>query len=125
MGRRRRAFATCRSEWPERGMGESVLELAERALRHTTGEAQATVIRERSLLSRFARSVPTQATEVDDTTVQFLSVHDGHTGAADTNDLTDDGLRDAARRAAGAASAAAPAAGGGRGGSRPSGPPPP
>ena len=93
-------------------MGESVLELAERALRHTTGEAQATVIRERSLLSRFARSVPTQATEVDDTTVQFLSVHDGHTGAADTNDLTDDGLRDAARRAAGAASAAARAAGG-------------
>jgi len=41
------------------------LELAERALGFATGEAQATVVRERSLLSRFALSTPTQATQVE------------------------------------------------------------
>jgi len=41
-------------------VGESAVELAERALGHTSGDAQATVTRERSLLSRFARSRPTQ-----------------------------------------------------------------
>ena len=56
------------------------LELADRALGFATGEAQATVIHERSLLSRFAVSRPTQATEVDDVTVSVLRVHDGHTG---------------------------------------------
>ena len=79
-------------------MAESALELAERALGHTTGEAQATVTRERSLLSRFARSRPTQATQVDDTAVSILRVHDGHTGSADTNDLSDEGLRRVAAR---------------------------
>ena len=51
--------------------GEPALELAERALAHAGGGdgAQATVVRERSLLSRFARSRPTQATRVDDTSV--------------------------------------------------------
>jgi PmbA protein len=92
--------------------GESALELAERALRHATGEAQATVVRERSLLSRFARSRPTQATQVDDTSVSLLRVHDGHTASADTNDLSDDGLRDVAARADAGARAAAAAAGG-------------
>lgn len=92
-------------------MSEGTLELAERALRHTTGEAQATITRERSLLSRFARSTPTQATHVDDTTVSILRVHDGHTGAADTNDLSDEGLRDVAARADAAVRAAARAAG--------------
>jgi predicted Zn-dependent protease len=87
------------------------LELAERALGFATGEAQATVVRERSLLSRFARSRPTQATEVDDTSVSVLRVHDGHTGSADTNDLSDEGLRDVAARADAAARAAASAAG--------------
>ena len=42
------------------------LELAERALRHAGGDAQVTVTHERSLVSRFARSRPTQATEVDE-----------------------------------------------------------
>jgi PmbA protein len=93
-------------------MSESALELAERALGHTTGEAQATVNRERSLLSRFARSTPTQATEVDDTSASILRVHDGHTASADTNDLSDEGLRDVAARADAAARAAASAAGG-------------
>jgi predicted Zn-dependent protease len=88
-----------------------VLELAERALRFATGEAQATVVRERSLLSRFALSTPTQATQVDDVTVSLLRVHDGHTGSSDTNDTSDDGLRDAATRADDAARAAARSAG--------------
>jgi predicted Zn-dependent protease len=88
------------------------LEIAERALGQTTGAAQATVTRERSLLSRFARSHPTQATQVDDTSVSILRVHEGHTGTADTNDLSDEGLRDVATRADAAARAAAAAAGG-------------
>jgi predicted Zn-dependent protease len=87
------------------------LELAERALAFADGDAQATVVRERSLLSRFARSTPTQATEVDDVTVSLLRVHDGHTGSGETNDTSDDGLRDAAQRADAAARAAARAAG--------------
>jgi PmbA protein len=87
------------------------LELAERALGFATGDAQATVVAERSLLSRFAVSRPTQATEVDDLTVSLLRVHDGHTGSADTNDTSDDGLHDVAARADAAARAAARAAG--------------
>jgi PmbA protein len=87
------------------------LELAERALGFATGEAQTTVIRERSLLSRFAVSRPTQATQVDDLTVAILRVHDGHTGSAETNDVSDDALRDVAARADAAARSAARAAG--------------
>jgi predicted Zn-dependent protease len=90
----------------------SALELAERALGHASGEAQVTVTRERSLLSRFARSRPTQATEVDDMTVHVLCVHDGHTGAAETNVLRDDALAQVTSDAAAAARAAAAAAGG-------------
>ena len=82
--------------------GEDALDLARRALRHTTGEAQATVMRERSLMSRFARSRPTQATQIDDTSVSILRVHDGHTAGADTNDLTDEGLRGVGARSDGA-----------------------
>ena len=69
------------------------------------------MVRERSLLSRFAVSRPTQATEVDDLTVSILRVHDGHTGSADTNATTDEALRDVAARAGAAARAAADAAG--------------
>jgi predicted Zn-dependent protease len=86
---------------------ESALELAERALALVDGEAQVTVTRERSLVSRFARSRPTQATQVDDRTVEVLCVVDGHTGAAGTNRTDEDALREAARRAASAAQAAA------------------
>ena len=89
--------------------GASPLELADRALGFADGEAQATVVRERSLLSRFAVSRPTQATEVDDLTVSILRVHDGHTGSADTNATTDEALRDVAARAGAAARAAAAA----------------
>jgi PmbA protein len=88
------------------------LDVAERALGYCTGEAQTTVIRERSLVSRFSRSAPTQATRVDDTNVSILRVHDGHTGTADTNDLSEAGLRDVAARADAGARAAAAAAGG-------------
>ncbi len=91
--------------------GEPALDLADRALRHTDGDAQVLVTRERSLTSRFARSAPTQATDVDDVAVSVLRLHEGHTGTADTNDLSDDGLRAAARRADAAARAAARAAG--------------
>jgi len=91
--------------------GETALELAERAIGHATGDAQATVMTERSLVSRFSRSRPTQATRVEDTIVAVLRVHDGHTGSAETNDLSDDGLRDVARRADAGARAAARAAG--------------
>ena len=87
------------------------LELAERALGFADGEAQATVVRERSLLSRFAVSRPTQATEVDDLTVSMLCVEEGHTGSAETNATTDEALRDVAARARAAARAAAGAAG--------------
>ena len=87
------------------------LDLAERTLALVDGDAQVTVQRERSLLSRFARSTPTQATAVDDTSVSVLVVRDGHTGSAETNDLSDDGLRAVAGRAGAAARAAARAAG--------------
>lgn len=95
--------------------GESLLELAHRGLRHADGDAQVTVTRERSLLSRFARSMPTQATAVDDTSVHVLVIRDGHTGSAETNDLSDDGLREVALRATEATRAAMRAAGGGLG----------
>ncbi len=87
------------------------LDLAERTLALVDGDAQVTVQRERSLLSRFARSTPTQATAVHDTSVSVFVVRDGHTGSAETNDLSDDGLRAVARSAGAAARAAARAAG--------------
>ena len=85
------------------------LELAERALALAGGgdEVQVTVTRERSLFSRFARSAPTQATDVDDLTVHVLVVCDGQTGTATTNGTGDDALRGTASRAREVASAAA------------------
>jgi predicted Zn-dependent protease len=88
-------------------MAETPLELADRALSHTDGDAQVTVVHERSLSSRFARSAPTQATAVDDTTVEIVCLRDGHTGAATTNRVDEDSLRAAARRADTVARAAA------------------
>ncbi len=84
------------------------LDLAHRALAQLAGaEAQVTVTRERSLVSRFARSSATQATAIDDTTVELLCVVDGHAGCASTNQLDDAGLEAAAGRARAAALAAA------------------
>lgn len=91
-------------------MAEAALDTAQRALTLVgggRGEIQVTVIRERSLLSRFARSVPTQATEVDDVTVEILAERNGHTAIASTNRLDEQGLCAAAERADAAARASA------------------
>ncbi|MDX6704726.1 MAG: hypothetical protein QOI48_572 [Solirubrobacteraceae bacterium] len=82
---------------------------AQRALALAGPSSQVTVIHERSLLSRFARSAPTQATEVDDVTVEILALYDGHTATASTNLLDEQGLRATAQRAAAAARASASA----------------
>ena len=63
--------------------------------------------RERSLASRFARSTPTQATAVDDTTVEVLCLVDGHTGAASTNRTDVAALEEVAVRARRIAAASA------------------
>ncbi|MDX6679703.1 MAG: hypothetical protein QOE31_3755 [Solirubrobacteraceae bacterium] len=86
---------------------ERLLDTAERALALAGSGMQVTVVRERSLMSRYARSAPTQATAVDDTTVEILCLRDGHTAVASTNRLDHDALRDTARRARAAAGAAA------------------
>ena len=86
---------------------ESPLELADRALGHASGDAQVAVVHERSLLSRFARSAPSQATEVETMQVAFTCVRDGHVGSATTTSTGDEGLRAAASRATAAAAVAA------------------
>jgi predicted Zn-dependent protease len=83
------------------------LALAEHALAFCDGDAQVTVTRERSLHTRFARSAPTQATDVEDLTVHVMALRDGQAGGATTNAADDDALRSTARRAAEAAAAAA------------------
>nr|MDQ3357055.1 hypothetical protein [Actinomycetota bacterium] len=72
-------------------MAEAPLELAEQALAgvRSGDAAQATVTSERSLLLRFARSRPTQATGIEDLTVEITVVRDGHLAGASTN-RTDD-----------------------------------
>ena len=62
-------------------MAEAPSELAERALSYADGDAQVTVVHERSLSARFARSAPTQATGVEDTTVEILCLREGHTAS--------------------------------------------
>jgi predicted Zn-dependent protease len=87
-------------------------EIAERALEAAPeGETLAHVTRERSLMLRFARSRPTQATSVDDLTVEIAVVRDGHVGRSATNDTSIDALAACGRRADAAAAAAARAAG--------------
>jgi predicted Zn-dependent protease len=89
------------------GRGSELGEVAERALAHARGEAQVTVTRERSQLARFAASRPTQATEIDEVTVEVTAVREGHTARAATTETGDDGLREVAARAGAAAEAAA------------------
>jgi PmbA protein len=82
--------------------------LAERALAAAGEEtALARVIVERSLLLRFARSRPTQATSIDDATIEICVVRDGQLGRAETNAGDDEALRRCAREARAAAEAAA------------------
>ncbi len=85
------------------------LEVAERALRLVdAGDGvQATACRERSLMLRFAHSRPTQATSVDDLTVELTVLRDGHPGSATTNSTEPDALAACGRAATSAAEAAA------------------
>jgi PmbA protein len=86
----------------------NALELAERALRQAGPDALALVTRERSLMLRFAANRPTQATAVDDLTVELAVLRRGHVGRAETNSVDDEALAGCAlRAAAGAESAAA------------------
>ena len=98
---------------------DSALELAERALAGVcSGDgAQATVTSERSLMLRFARSRATQATAIEDLTVEITVVRDGHVAGATTNRAHADGLAACGRAAERAAAAAA--------GGRPNGEPGP
>jgi predicted Zn-dependent protease len=92
--------------------GQAPREVAERAREAARGEhALVTVTRERSLALRFARSRPTQATSVDDLTVEVAAVRDGHVGRAATNDVGSDALRRCADAAVRAAETAAGQAG--------------
>ena len=84
-------------------------ELAERALAAAVAAdgALATVTRERSLTLRYARSRPTQATSVDDMTVEVAILRHGHVGRATTSGTEDEELAACAAKAARAAEAAA------------------
>jgi predicted Zn-dependent protease len=90
------------------------LELAERALGAAKGETHVSVIAERSLVMRFARSQPTQATAVEDMTVRITSVRDGQIGSSTTNRDDDEALRNCALQAQAIAEAAARSRGPGR-----------
>ena len=83
----------------------AALELAQRAVEAARGDALAYVVRERSLTLRFADGRPTQATSIDDVSVELAVVRDGHVGRATTNSA--DALQECARRAEAAAEAAA------------------
>ncbi|MEX2024107.1 MAG: DNA gyrase modulator, partial [Thermoleophilaceae bacterium] len=89
----------------------AALELARRARAAAGADALATVTRERSTMLRFARSRPTQATSIDDATVEIAALRAGHVGRAATNRTGDEALADCARAAVGAAEAAAARAG--------------
>ena len=86
----------------------ALLSLAERALAcvDSADSAQARVVRERSLMLRYARSQPTQATSIDDTDFEIAVVRDGHVGLARTSRQDPDSLASCAQRAAAAAEAA-------------------
>ncbi|HEY2604179.1 MAG TPA: metallopeptidase TldD-related protein [Thermoleophilaceae bacterium] len=92
----------------------NALELAERALRaaHADGGgALASVASERSLMLRYARNRPTQATAVDDLTVEIAVLRGGRVGTASTNATDDESLVRCARAAEAAAEAMAHTAG--------------
>jgi PmbA protein len=84
----------------------NTLALAERAVAGAQGDALAHVAHERSLTLRFANNRPTQATAVDDVTLELAVAREGHVGRASTNDTSEEALRECARRAEAAAEAA-------------------
>jgi PmbA protein len=85
----------------------NALDLAGAAVAEARGDALAHVVRERSLTLRFADGRPTQATSIDDVSVELAVVRDGHVGRATTNDTGAEALAECARRAEAAAEAAA------------------
>ena len=87
----------------------SSVEVAQRAVAEARGDALAHVTRERSLTLRFADGRPTQATALDDVSVEVAVVRDGHVGRASTNELDAEALAGCARRAEVAADTAAAA----------------
>jgi PmbA protein len=91
------------------------LELAQRALEAVApGDgALAAVTSERSLMLRYARSRPTQATAIDDVSVDIVVLRDGHVGGASTNATDPDSLASCARAAEIAAEAIARSVGAG------------
>jgi PmbA protein len=92
----------------------NAVEIAAHAVDHAGPDSLTLVTRERSLVLRFARSVPTQATAVEDLTVEIAVVRSGHVGRAATNSIEDEALAACAARAEAGAKAAAAAAGEGR-----------
>jgi PmbA protein len=82
-------------------------EIAAQALAATSGDdADAIVLAERSGLARFASSEIHQPTLIENAVVILRIVRDGRIGAAMTNRVDDDGLRDLAARAGEAADSA-------------------
>ena len=86
---RRRASGTWR--W---GLPDAARRSPSGRSRHAAGrDALVSVARERSLLLRFAANRPTQATAVDDLTVEIAVVENGHVGRASTNGTSDEAPR--------------------------------
>jgi PmbA protein len=86
----------------------SALDIAEAAVAAAGGgDALAHVTQERSLLLRFAANRPTQATAIEDLTVELAVLVGGHLGRASTNETDPGSLSACADRARAAAEAAA------------------
>lgn len=85
------------------------LDLAEEALRATSGdEAEVVVHAERSGVARFAASIVHQPTLTDNAVVRVRVVRDGRIGWAATNRVDGEGLAEVTRRAGEAADSARP-----------------
>jgi PmbA protein len=82
-------------------------ELAGRATTAAGPDAFALVTREQSLMLRFAAGRPTQATAIDDVSIEVAIPFRGHVGTASTNAVDDGSLRECGERARLAARAAA------------------
>jgi PmbA protein len=87
----------------------SALEIAQLAQSCLNGDGLARVVRERSVMLRFAANRPTQSTAIDDVTVELAVVRGGHVGRAATNRIDRDSLSGCARRAIEAAKLASTA----------------
>src|SRR5919201_5436031 len=101
---RRRAGAV--SERAGRSAVVSALEVAKAALAAARGEAEAVAHAERSGLVRFAGSEVHQPTLIENLVVTLRVIRDKRAGAATTNRVEGDGLRDLVRRATEAAQSA-------------------